>query len=294
MPVILKNKQLELHIDLPLENYHFSRFDWTGKISKVTYNNIEVTSIERTDTNKIKCIGQGFYNEFGIDSAIGFNETPVGHWFHKIGIGLLKKEEDVYDFSKAYKIKPCLFEVNKNTDQITITCISESINGFSYILTKTIELFKSHFKITYKLQNTGTKIIETNEYNHNFIGIHNEAINSDYMLSFPFKIKPTHFIESINNEKKVEIEPHAFKFKSAPKNPFFFSNISGNETVEATWNLINLKHNIGISETGSFKTNKINLWGWTHVISPELFYHVYVVPNKTIVWSRTYEFYTLT
>lgn len=295
MPVILKNKHLELLIDLPLENYLFSRFDWTGKISKATYNNIEVTSIERTDTDNIKGIGQGFYNEFGIDSPMGFNETPIGDWFHKIGVGLLKKESNTYEFLKTYPIKPCHFKTERSTNKITITCTSDSVIGYAYVLIKTIELFESSFKISYKLQNTGTKIIETDEYSHNFIGMNKEAINRDYILSFPsFKIKPGLFIESINKEEKVDIEQHAFKFNNTPKYPFFFSNISGNEMVKATWNLINLKHNIGINETGSFKTNKINLWGWTHVISPELFYHVFVAPNKTILWSRTYEFYTLT
>ena len=35
MAHILKNENLELHIDTPFENYNFSRFDWTGKIIKV-------------------------------------------------------------------------------------------------------------------------------------------------------------------------------------------------------------------------------------------------------------------
>ena len=40
MAHILKNKNLEIHIDLPGENYNLSRFDWTGKIVKVKFQNI--------------------------------------------------------------------------------------------------------------------------------------------------------------------------------------------------------------------------------------------------------------
>ena len=32
-----------------------------------------------------------FINEFGIDTALGFDETDIGGWFHKIGIGFIKK-----------------------------------------------------------------------------------------------------------------------------------------------------------------------------------------------------------
>jgi len=44
--------------------------------------------------------------------------------------------------------------------------------------------------------------------------------------------------------------------------------------VAAFWELINTKNKIGISETGSFNTTRVNLWGWKHVISPELFYDI--------------------
>ena len=91
MPHILKNKNIEIHIDLPTENYSSSRFDWTGKIVNVMFQNIQLASVESlTSKNKMQ-IGKGFYNEFGIDTALGFNDAIIGDWFHKIGVGLLKK-----------------------------------------------------------------------------------------------------------------------------------------------------------------------------------------------------------
>lgn len=84
---ILKNKNLEIQIDLPLENYNFSRFDWTGKIVAVKFQNILVSSIEKTDGDNEHLLGRGFYNEFGFNSPLGFEETPIGGWFHKIGVG---------------------------------------------------------------------------------------------------------------------------------------------------------------------------------------------------------------
>ncbi|MGB5419149.1 hypothetical protein, partial [Algibacter sp.] len=201
MPHILKNKNLEIHLDLPTENYNFSRFDWTGKIVEVTFNNIPVTTIEDKASKNEHHIGKGFYNEFGIDSAIGFDETEIGDWFHKIGVGLLKKEGYEYFFNKNYKINPAKFKVTAKVNSILIICESESVNGYSYILKKEILLLDNAFTIKYNLQNTGKKNISTSEYTHNFTAINHDSIGRNYVLKFPFEIKPELFTETVNPEQ---------------------------------------------------------------------------------------------
>lgn len=290
MPHILKNKTVEIHIDAPLEGYQFSRFDWTGKITKVKFKNIVVSTVEDFNAKNEHLLGKGFYNEFGIDNALGFEETEIGGWFHKIGIGLLKKEDNTYSFNKNYEIKPANFKVSSRSNQITITCKSELINGYSYLLKKEIVLSNDSFTIHYSLENTGKKNIVTEEYVHNFIGMHQDAIGSNYHLKFPFQLQPTLFGETVNPELKVNIGNNNITLNGSPKEQFFFSNLSGDKKVEAEWELIHTKKKVGIRETGNFQTNKINLWGWKHVISPELFYPIFIKPNDTKAWSRTYTF----
>ncbi|MHC1778400.1 MAG: hypothetical protein AB9834_23565 [Lentimicrobium sp.] len=293
MTHVLKNKNLEVQIDLPLTNYNFSRFDWTGKIVSVKYKDIYISGVEkRNEEDKTKS-GRGFYNEFGIDAAIGFDETFEGDWFHKIGVGLLKKEGGDYLFSRNYEIQPAVFNVTTNPDKINISCKSQHVNGWSYELRKEIALTASGFIINYYLKNTGEKTINTNEYNHNFIAINNEWIGSDYILRFPFNIRPELFEATVNPEGKVAIGKKEISFNGTPDEQFFFSNISGNENVDASWEIYSTKSKIGISETGNFKTNKVNLWGWTHVISPELFFDVNLKPGEEVEWSRTYNVFEL-
>jgi len=288
-PLTLKNENLEILIDLPLEKYNFSRFDWTGKIVAVKYNGVYVTGIERTDNRDENTIGKGFYNEFGIDKPIAYDETSEGDWFHKIGIGVLKKDEEPYNFSKKYEIKPAEFDVIAEDGKVTFVCNSELINGYSYVLVKEIELLESGFVINYSLENTGENTIETNEYVHNFIAINNDLVGSNYIVKFPFTTDPKLFDATVNSEGKVEIEENGFSFIGTPEEQFFFSNLSGGETVNASWEIINLESKIGISETASFKTNKVTLWGWKHVISPELFFDINLKPGKKIKWKRTYK-----
>ena len=158
---------------------------------------------------------------------------------------------------------------------------------------KKIELQESSFTIKYELQNTGVKDIITDEYVHNFIAINNDLIGRNYILKFPFQLKPKLFWETVNPEQKVDIEENEIKFIDSPKEQFFFSNLSGNKNVDAAWELINLKSKIGISEIGSFKTNKVNLWGWRHVISPELFFKIFVKPGESSKWFRTYNVFNV-
>jgi len=291
MAHILKNKNLEIHVDLPEENYNFSRFDWTGKIVEVNFQNIQVSSIESTDCQNEHYFGKGFYNEFGIDTALGFDETEIGGWFHKIGVGLLKKDDTEYLSSKNYEIKPAEFKIICESNRLLISCKSKNINGYSYLLKKEIELQETGFTIKYCLQNTGEKDIITDEYVHNFTAINKELIGHNYILKFPFQLKPELFVDTVNPEQKVDIGQNDIKFNGSPKEPFFFSNLTGSKNVDAQWDLINLESKIGISETGSFQTNKVNLWGSKHVISPELFINIFIKPGQSADWTRTYSVY---
>ncbi len=293
MTHVLKNENLEIHIDLPLGNYQLSRFDWTGKITAVKFKGVDVAGSERLDCEDENRFGKGFYNEFGIETPVGFDECVEGEWFPKIGVGLLKKEGNQYSFSKAYETQPADFKVKIETNKVFIECKSQSTNGYSYVLKKEIELLEDSFVIRYHLCNTGEKLIETNEYNHNFLAINKELIGNDYILKFPFQIKPELFGATVNPEEKVEVSQYEIRFNSTPEEQFFFSNLSGGECVDASWELINTKSKVGIRETGSFKTSQVNLWGWKHVVSPELFFDINVKPGQTIDWSRTYNLFEI-
>ncbi|MHC1707321.1 MAG: hypothetical protein AB9842_07335 [Bacteroidales bacterium] len=293
MTHVLKNSKLEIHIDLPLSNYHFSRFDWTGKITHVRYKDILISGVENIGNKDDNKSGKGFYNEFGIHRAIGYDSIPEGEWFHKIGIGLLKKEGGDYSFSRSYEIQPALFTVQKMPDKIIIRCESKLVDGYSYTLEKEIALSDSGFRIKYLLKNTGIKTISTDEYNHNFIAIDKDPIGDDYILKFPFHLKAELPEGMVNPEGKVKIGLKDITFTGTPRKQFYFGNLSGSEDVAAGWELVNTKSKIGIRETGSFITNKVKLWGWEHVISPELFFEIHVKPGEEIEWSRTYTIFEI-
>ncbi|MCY1635785.1 hypothetical protein [Marinifilum sp. D737] len=293
MSHLLKNKNLEICIDMPFENYQFSRFDWTGKITSVKFNGIPISTQEKINGDPENVFGKGFYNEFGIEMPIGFDEINEGGTFPKIGVGELKKEGEAYNFIKFYQVKPASFKLIKEFNKLRIECVSGIVNGYSYELIKEIELLESSFEIRYRLKNTGKKAILTNEYCHNFLAIDNELLGSNYILNFPFELKPELFGEVLNQEGKVIVNKEEITFNDIPEEQFFYGNLTGGKSVFASWELLNTKSKIGIRETGDFETSKINLWGWKHVISPELFFEIHVKPDEVIEWKRTYSLFNI-
>ena len=293
MPHILKNKDFEIHIDHPLEGYNHSRFDWTGKIKTVNYKGIPLAGFELENQGDDPNYGRGLFNEFGMNQPIGFDGTPEGDHFHKIGVGLLKKEGTHFDFLKRYEVIPASFEVIEQDQKLIIHCMAPEVRGYKYALRKEFILIDTGFEIRYTLHNNGKKEIMTDEYNHNFINMGGSTIGQDYSLKFPFELKSELFEEKVNPQSVVSISNHQMDFNHASDQHFFFSQLSGGNSVSASWTIENTKHQIGISETGDFECNKINVWGWKEVISPELFYHLHVLPGKTLTWSRKYQIYSL-
>ena len=285
---ILRTQELEIRVDLPGENYNFSRFDWTGKITEVKFRGIAFATTERPEGGNIHLFGRGFCNEFGIDSALGFDDAEIGGWFHKIGVGLLKKTEGPYQFHKAYEILPARFDCTIGPDRVIMSCIPDPAQGYCYVLRKEISIRDQGFTIRYDLENTGDKAIRTDEYVHNFMATKGEPMGSAYRLNFPFDLRPDRFGETVNPEKKIVLGLREVGFNGEPTEQFFFSNLSGGEKVRAEWELINSSMGLGIRESGSFRTDKINLWGWGHVISPELFVSIELEPGQSMEWERNY------
>ena len=73
-----------------------------------------VSGAEKMNIEDDNKYGKGFYNEFGMNAAIGYDETREGDWFHKIGIGLLKKDGGDYLFSRTYEIQPPVLTLQLN------------------------------------------------------------------------------------------------------------------------------------------------------------------------------------
>jgi hypothetical protein len=294
MTFVLENSMLHLKIEEPGEDYHYSRFDWTGNISQVLFENkYTFCSVETTSDFDLKRHGRGLYNEFGITKPIGYDDCAVGEKFPKIGVGLLtKKSNDDYHFFQTYEIDPFDIQTEKGKEWIKFTVFPKDCRGYSTKLIKMIRLSGNSITIDYELKNTGRHKIQTNEYCHNFIAINRSIIDEQYSLRVPCKInKPSVMTEAVNPENAVILYSNSVNFNFTPEKDFFFSPLTEFHSRNGEWEIAHDSFGVGMKETTDFIPEMMNVWGVKHVISPELFIKIDLEPGQELKWQRQYEFY---
>ncbi len=293
MPHILKNKYLKITLEKPGENYNACRFDWTGQINQVELiDKFLFCTTEKSNTKSPNLYGKGLYNEFGINRPVGYDDCPDYDYFHKIGVGLIKKEkEETYNFFKNYTFKPATFKLSQISDtDITITTISSNYRGYAYQLIKNYKLLEKELIISYTLLNSGTKMIQTEEYTHNFIAFNYQKIDQHYQLLLKQPLNVKNIKEVVNPDNCIKINKNTINWAQTTSAEFYLSNLNENGIPNTGWKLFHSQLQVSISEEVNFIPFKFCIWGNSHVVSPELFIDIKLLPGETLQWQRKYKF----
>lgn len=289
-PLVLKNNNLEVVIAAPNSVYKGSRFDGTGIITDLQFMGHSFCTLEQKEKGKGSG-GIGFCNEFGIDKPIDYDRTAVGDCFPKIGVGMISKEADEdYDFFKNYQFDTCKSVeelIDSNTYQVTSTIEDQGI--YSLTLIKTISIKNNSLTIDYVLQNNGKNEIQTNEYNHNFMGIDVDNIGKFYSLYLPNVTN----IDKVVGEFDIRSEQSGFtiNWNHEPDGDFYATMELGPISKPFNWELRHSKAKVGVRECSVFPISKMALWGFNHVVCPEVFIDLHLPSKESISWARIYEFF---
>jgi hypothetical protein len=294
MPVNLKNTHLEVVIGCPMELYRGSRFDHSGNILQVTLNGKhKFCTSEKPEQSP--WFGFGLMNEFDIDHPQGFNETPAGDYFYKLGVGQLLKDEDTsYNFFKNYEMLPRQFSISlEDKHGLIFQSEDEHADTATIDYQKKLSIHQNQLLIEYRLENKGSSILKTSEYAHNFISVNNTNIDSNYLLEFNFEMNPAHFEAIHNIDPLLNFNSHKITWTRTPDNDFFIRRLNGNTSTGKWWKLTNLAAGAGLKEEVSFEADLVNLWGTKHVLSPELFNEITIEPGQVARWWRKYTFFDI-
>jgi hypothetical protein len=293
--ITIANKHLKVTIYLPDSEkgyYRATRFDWSGVIKRVEYQNHHyfgewLPSHNPNDHENII----GPCEEFGMQEPLAYKDAKPGETFIKIGIGHIERvEEPEYQFYRNYKIiKPGTWKVKKGSDWIEFTQKVEDKRGWGYLYVKKIQLVKNapEFIIHHKLKNIGQKLIETNFYNHNFTLIDEHPIGTDYQLTFSFDIQPRRDFGGVAEARGKDLI-----FLENIEKPIY-SEIDGlKEIVEDNqFTIQNLKTGAGFFIRGDKIPSKINLWSAAKALCPEAFLEFKINAKEKAEWSGRYTFF---
>jgi len=232
--------------------------------------------------------GSGLCNEFGIEKPIGYDETPVGGSFPKLGIGLLKRpDDDRYMFARPYEIvEKFPIIIDAAMDKVTFFVEPIACMGYAARLQKTLSVAGPELTIAYLLENVGDRDISTHEYCHNFLRIDDHLIGLEYVLRMPYSITleqlggqfsrmlprwmrsiiPRSWLTKLGGLvyrrmlSILSISDNEIRWTGTPERAFYCRLQGFHKTAQAQWTLIYEPSGVQIQEYDDFEPGRVAVW----------------------------------
>lgn len=275
--------------------YRGSRFDWSGVVASLTANG---HSYFGTGWNEVAysptlhdAVG-GPVEEFG---AVGYEAAAVGGRFLKIGVGMLRKPDEPKNFfATPYQIvNGGLWTTNYHKDYADFRHELTDKSGYGYDYRKTFRLVPGQPKLIleHRLKNTGTKSIETDVYNHNFLMPDGETTGPDLTVTFPFLPQTS---DSFGGKAALSGKTVQF-MRPLNRGEFVYATLTGYGTGPDAYDIRveNRKSGAGVRVTGDRPLSKLAFWANAANVSPEPYIRLNLPPGQETTWTITYEFYAL-
>lgn len=231
--------------------------------------------------------GAGLAMEFDIltkGGPPGFYEAAVGDGFLKIGVGVLRKQENHYRFERPQEIiERAVTTFSFGNEKAVFSQSCEGVNGYAYSLTSTVTLQDNVIVIDHTLTNTGARAFTTENYAHNYLSFDGRRTGPGYEITFPYDISEP-AVEPLRRIGKGMLayvdfvdEPvnHNVPYPSDHNdaNSFAVHHIETGMTIEAV---------TSVPGTRTF------LNATPAYLSPEQFIKISLEPGQHAEWTRTY------
>ncbi len=299
--VVISNGLIDASVFLPdCEKgfYRSTRFEWSGMIWQLIYNN-HTYFTDKNQHHNPETTGHSLSlaEEFSIGTNVTipqrFKEAKPGETFMKIGVGNLEKPDGGgdYHFSTQYNlVDPGVWTTSHGTNWVEFTHTLDDDYGYGYIYQKRMELVPGEpaLVISHSLTNTGSKPIREDQYNHNFFTIDHLPIGNGYRVERFFggstssNFEPVGTVDSRFIVINRQVEQALFgKFRD------FDRSSSKNHVI-----IRHSKAGTGVDITGDFTLSGFNFYASSKTICPEMFVLLEIALGETQSWSRTYTFFT--
>lgn len=275
--------------------YRGTRFDWSGVISSLRTTNHEYFGqwFPKYDSRLHDAI-MGPVEEFQTrGSSLGYAEAAPGGTFIRIGVGVVRKPEEAqYQRFKSYEITDHgKWKVQPGKDKVKF--VHElSNNGHAYRYTKTVGLTpgKDEMVIEHTLENKGTKVIETDQYNHNFFVIDGKPSGPDTRIEFPFELNASRpFQGNIAESRGREIVYN----QELQTGQSVIAEFDTAGTAAYDIKVENRAAGAGVRILGDRPIAKLVFWSIRTTACPEPYIDIRVEPGQKTSWKYTYQFYDL-
>jgi hypothetical protein len=295
--VRLSNDEVAVTVLLPdaeRGRYRGPRFDWSGMVASVEYANREVFG----EWKHARVPGAtddvlGIVGEFGMTSPLGYAAADPGETFFKIGVGkLVRPDAEAYRFSRDYEVSPLPWSTSRGEHWIAFSQELPPERGWGWRYTKWIELDPQDPSLTirYELENTGSKVIETDYYSHNFAVFDGRTPAGGIGLILDFAPRDDAPFGDI-----AEIKGNVIRVKNPlpPGKALFreFESLPPGKGKAAE--IESRESGIGLRIEGDTAPGKIVFYACEKAVCFEPFVVIRLAPGETKTWSDRFSFYEL-
>ena len=220
-------------------------------------------------------------------APVGFEETPSGGNFLKIGVGRLRKPDaKAYDHYRLYDIADAGLRSTLAAKD-AITFVQDVKDGYRY--TKTLRLVqgKPQLAIEHVLINKSGKPIATTVYDHNFLTL--SPGNRDIVASFPFTV----ISDTRPDPALVRVEGNHFAYQRALTGKESVSfHISGFGQSQKDYDIQVCYAQTGacMRVTADQPLAKINVWSIRSVMAVEPYIAIDLKAGATKRWAYIYTY----
>lgn len=293
--LVLDNGEITVSLYLPDAErgyYRGTRFDWSGIIERVDYGSHRFYAPLHAEHNPE---GQdsvsGPAEEFAMFRPMGFDEAAAGESFVKIGVGLLRKgDAGEYLFHGDYEIiRAGVWQIDSGPDWVEFAQDFEAERGWAYRYRKTIRLVPGlpELVIAHRLENSGAKTIDINNYNHNFTLIDGTPYGPDYRVEFPFASETPVPINELAwfRANAIEVE------QALGEKSLWIQLFEGEDPGDYNAALVrNLRTGAAVEFKGDAPITRMVFWAVERAASPEPFIRILLPPGQSQEWSSRYRF----
>jgi len=237
--------------------------------------------------------GAGLFGEFDILSEggpPGFREAGIGEGFLKIGVGVLEKESENYDFfAQAKVLGRAQTTAEWANNKASFRQVCQGVNGYAYVLEAEVAVEGARLTLRWKLTNTGSKAFVTEHYVHNFFSFGGRPVGPGYRLKFSQPIQPV--VENGSDREGIAWTELGISFDATIKNHV---NILLNERPEGgtTIKASQQENGMKIVVDSSAPVARTFVHATSRYLCPEQFVRISLQPGEFYVWSRSYDFST--
>jgi len=287
---LISNSDIQMKVYLPDPEkgfYRGTRFDWSGVIGSVQYKGHEYFGYWKATHDPLVHEDLTGPVEGFIDPGLGYNDAKPGGKFIRIGVGILEREDEPeYNWMKTYKILDHgKWKIDQGEGWLSFTHEITSDIGYGYIYKKTIRLKNNHFIIEHNLRNTGAKVIETDQFNHNFFMIDHEQSGTSFTVSFPYAVSTSDDLKGY-----VEIKDKDLNFIKKIEKSSVFLELSGysHEIADHKVTVLNRNSGAGVTFTVDRPLTRMAFWACETTLCPENFIQISVAPGAEESWTSEY------